>query len=183
MEDSLQRTNRLIALAKEQLSAEAPPPNPALASDSDPADISLGLEELELTASRLEGKIKSSMLKLLGKDSATAAAVKRAINGKFLGLRMKGRALLVRIRLKVQQSLLAASPYRRRISRAKKGGPPPLPCPFQADRAPNRLWQMLRFENIRRTALLVVPLAFDSWPLDITRYAICCENTPSGGAI
>jgi hypothetical protein len=112
MEDSLEKTKRLIKLATNQLLREGP---------LDGIDASLSLEDLQETAEQLKKKMQSSLMKLTGKDSATAAALKKAIKDEFLGLRLKGRALLIRIRQKVQQSLLAAVPFKRRVSRAKKG--------------------------------------------------------------
>lgn len=116
MEDSLEKTKRLIKLTNEQLLAE----NKSSAEDEG-LEIALGLEELHETADRLTKKMQSSIRKLTGKDSATAAALKKATENEFLGLRLKCLALLSRICQKVQQSLLAAVPFKRRISRAKKG--------------------------------------------------------------
>jgi hypothetical protein len=126
MEDSLQGTKRLIKLTQERLLSDGL--QPPSSSNESPDELLLSLEELQQTASRFEQKIQANMMKLIGKDSATASAIRRALDDDFLGQRLKGRALLVRIRMKVQQSLLAAVPYRRRISRAKKGKLSTLVC-------------------------------------------------------
>lgn len=116
MEDSLEKTNRLIKLAQQRLVDGD-------RSDSDETvEISLSLEDLEETAAQLRKKVEAGLRKLMGKDSATATALKKAIQNEFLALRLKSRALLMRIRQRVLQSLLAAVPFKRRISRAKKGG-------------------------------------------------------------
>ena len=92
-------------------------------SDDRILEVSLSLDELHQTAQQLEKRLQSNLQKLMGKDSATAALIKKAIHDDFLGLRLKCKALLMRLRQKVLQSLLAALPYKRRISRAKKGEP------------------------------------------------------------
>src|SRR5260370_29942848 len=55
------------------------------------------------------------------KSQPPASALKNAIGDEFLGLRLKCRALLIWIWQRVQQSLLAAVPFKRKMSRAKKG--------------------------------------------------------------
>jgi len=115
MEDSLQKTNRLIKLAQQQLV------DIERSGSDETVEISLSLEDLEETASQLRTKVQTSLRKLMGKDSATAAALKKAMQSEFLSLRLKSRAFLIRIRQRVLQSLLAAVPFKRRISRAKKG--------------------------------------------------------------
>ena len=111
----MQKTQKLIKLANQQLLRDQP------SNGDDSVEVSLSLDELQDTADKLEKKLQSNLMKLMGKDAATAAAIKKAMKDKFLSLRLKSRALLIRIRQKVLQSLLAAVPYKRRISRAKKG--------------------------------------------------------------
>lgn len=111
----MQKTQKLIKLANQQLLRDQP------SNGDDSVEVSLSLDELQDTADKLEKKLQSNLMKLMGKDAATAAAIKKAMKDKFLSLRLKSRVLLIRIRQKVLQSLLAAVPYKRRISRAKKG--------------------------------------------------------------
>ena len=116
MEDSLQKTNHLIKLAEHELTLDG-----KMSGNNETVDISLSLEDLRETADQLWKKVQSGLLKLMGKDSATASALKNAIGNEFLGLRLKCRALLIQIQQRVQQSLLAAVPFKRKMSRAKKG--------------------------------------------------------------
>ncbi len=92
-----------------------------MSGNNETVDISLSLEDLRETADQLWKKVQSGLLKLMGKDSATASALKNTIGNEFLCLRLKCRALLIWIWQRVQQSLLAAVPFKRKMSRAKKG--------------------------------------------------------------
>ena len=116
MEDSLQKTSHLIKLAECELALDG-----KMSGNNETVDISLSLEDLRETADQLWKKVQSGLLKLMGKDSATASALKNTIGNEFLCLRLKCRALLIWIWQRVQQSLLAAVPFKRKMSRAKKG--------------------------------------------------------------
>jgi len=96
--------------------------NPAEGSNpGGEVDTDLMLDDLHTAVARLEGRIKKNMEVLTGKDAGTASAIKKAAKNEHLARRLKARAILMRVHQKVKHSLLAAVPYRRRVSRAKKG--------------------------------------------------------------
>ena len=113
---SMEKTNHLIKIAEHELAL-----NGKRSGKNETVDISLSLEDLRETADQLQKKVQSGLLKFMGKDSATASALKKAIGNEFLGLRLKCRALLIQIQQRVQQSLIAAVPFKQKMSRAKKG--------------------------------------------------------------
>jgi hypothetical protein len=84
-------------------------------------EASITLEDLQALVAQLDIRINKKVKILTGKDSATAATVTRAVTNDYLAKRLKARALLMRVHQKVMHSLLVALPYKRRISRAKKG--------------------------------------------------------------
>jgi hypothetical protein len=84
-------------------------------------DAALMLDDLHAAVARLEGRIKKTTGVLTGKDPGTAKSIKAAVQNEYLARRLKARAVLMRVHQKVKHSLLAAVPYRRRVSRAKKG--------------------------------------------------------------
>lgn len=84
-------------------------------------EASITLEDLHALVAQLDIWINKKVRILTGKDSATAATVARAVTNDYLAKRLKARALLMRVHQKVMHSLLVALPYKRRISRAKKG--------------------------------------------------------------
>jgi hypothetical protein len=84
-------------------------------------EASITLEDLQALVAQLDIRINKKVKILTGKDSATAATVTRAVTNHYLAKRLKARALLMRVHQKVMHSLLVALPYKRRISRAKKG--------------------------------------------------------------
>ena len=96
-------------------------------------DAALILDDLHVAVARLEGRIKKTSQALTGKDPGTARSIKAAVQNEYLARRLKARAILMRVHQKVKHSLLAAVPYRRRISRAKKGE-----CLFQCLQLENR---------------------------------------------
>jgi hypothetical protein len=113
MMDSLQQTDGLIKAANEASSSN---------------DNSRGLLNLSLTLGGLvdlRQKLFQWMQKatqlLFGKDSATAATVKRAIKNEFLMKRMKVHALRLKIWHQVRDVLLMSLSFKCRISREKKG--------------------------------------------------------------
>jgi len=114
MVDSLQKTQTMIQLSTNQM-AEMP------AEEGGGVEISLGLDDLRAAADRLQRRIARDVQALMGKDKATASAIRKALKDSFLSLRLKCRAILIRLRDKVRDILLSAVPYRRRISRAKRG--------------------------------------------------------------
>ena len=81
----------------------------------------LGLEDLHASATRLQQRIKRSVQLLTGKDRATAEAVKNALKDAHLAKVYKCKAIQLRLANRVRNSLLAAVPFKRRISRVKKG--------------------------------------------------------------
>jgi len=84
-------------------------------------EISLGLDDLRPAAERLQRRIARDLQILMGQDYATASAINKALKDDFLAIRLKCRAILIRLRDKVRDILLSAVPYKRRISRAKRG--------------------------------------------------------------
>lgn len=84
-------------------------------------DATLILEDLSAAAACLDQRIKRDTEVLTGKDAETTKAIKKAARSDYVARRLKARAILMRVHQKVQHSLLAAVPYRRRVSRAKKG--------------------------------------------------------------
>ena len=84
-------------------------------------DAMLTLEDLHVVLARLEQRIESSLNSLTGTNASTKESILMAIKDDYLGKRLKAYAILTQVHQKVKQSLLAAVPYKRRISRAKKG--------------------------------------------------------------
>jgi hypothetical protein len=113
MMDSREKTARLIQQTTERLASGD--------VEDEVVDSSLGLEELHALAERLEKKISNNVKILTGKDAATAAAISKAVLDDYLAKRLKARAILMRVHQKVKDSVLVALPYKRRISRAKRG--------------------------------------------------------------
>jgi len=118
MMDSKEKALKLIARMTENLGESS--------NSGEETDAALMLDDLHVVVARLEGRIKKTMESLTGKDAGTAKSIKAAAQNEYLARRLKARAILMRVHQKVKHSLLAAVPYRRRISRAKKGG-----CLFQ----------------------------------------------------
>jgi uncharacterized protein YtpQ (UPF0354 family) len=114
MMDSREQTLALIRRVTENLAGEE-------AEDVEVADTSLTLEDLHALAARLDQRIKKNLEILTGKDAGTAASITQAVKDDYLAKRLKARAMLMRVHQKVKHSLLVAVPYKRRISRAKKG--------------------------------------------------------------
>jgi hypothetical protein len=115
MMDSKEKTLNLIKHVVENLAQ-------ADETHEEVVDSSLTLEDLHVLVARLDQRIKKSLTILTGKDAGTAESVKAAVQDDYLAKRFKAQAILMRIHQKVRHSLLAAVPYKRRISRAKKGG-------------------------------------------------------------
>src|SRR5260370_39393584 len=99
----MEKTNHLIKIAEHELSL-----NGKTSGKNETVDISLSLEDLRETADQFQKKVQSGLLKLMGKDSATASTLGNA----FLSLRLKFRALLIWIQQRVQQSLIAAVSFK-----------------------------------------------------------------------
>lgn len=87
------------------------------------------LEDLEQQEARLQSRISQNLAALKRQDTSTAETVHLILEDKFQGKIYKSQALLIRLRSKVRQALLAAVPFKRRISRAKKGMDPILELP------------------------------------------------------
>jgi hypothetical protein len=114
MMDSKEKTVILIKRMTENLAK----PN---RTEEQEVDAMLTLEDLHLVLARLEERIQKSLNSLTGIDTGAKESVLTAIWDDYLGKRLKAYAILMQVHQKVKQSLLAAVPYKRRISRAKKG--------------------------------------------------------------
>ena len=114
MMDSLQQTDGLIK-ATTQASASSNTHSQELLS------LSLTLEDLMDLQRKLYGRIQNATRILFGRDTATAAAVQRAIKNEFLMKRMKAHAIRLKIRHQVRDVLLMSVSIKRRTSREKKG--------------------------------------------------------------
>lgn len=79
------------------------------------------LEDLQQQEARLQSKISQNLAAIKRQDASTATTVHLVLEDKFQGKIYKSQALLMRLCSKVRQALLAAVPFKRRISRAKKG--------------------------------------------------------------
>lgn len=117
LQDSLSSVEAMIN-ENANKSVESEGPNAAL----DSIESSLSLEDLRTAAGRLKERITRSLQLLTGKDSATGDLVKKALKNEQLGKVYKCRAVQLRLASRVRNNLMAAVPFRRRISRAKKGG-------------------------------------------------------------
>lgn len=113
MMDSKEKALRLIKRMTENLAKGSNP--------GEETDAALMLDDLHVAVAQLEGRIKKTMEILTGKDAGTAISIKAAVQNKYLAQRLKAHAILMRVHQKVKHSLLAAVPYWRRVSRAKKG--------------------------------------------------------------
>jgi len=107
---------KALSLIKRMTESLAESDNPG-----EETDAALMLDDLHVAVTRLEGRIKKTTGALTGKDPGTARSIKAAVKNEYLARRLKARAVLMRVHQKVKHSLLAAVPYRRRVSRAKKG--------------------------------------------------------------
>jgi hypothetical protein len=116
MVDILETTEAMIKSHGQQASASS-----NLGPNGEIIDLSLSLEDLHSTATRLRARINQSINLLTGKDTATAVALRHAIQNDFQLKLYKCRALLLRLANKVRDSLLATVPYKRRISHTKQG--------------------------------------------------------------
>ena len=84
-------------------------------------DATVYLDDLRKAEKKLNERIRQHKRTLTGKDAPTAAMIEHALKDKFELKVFKCRALIICLCFKVRQSLLAAVPFKRRISRAKKG--------------------------------------------------------------
>jgi hypothetical protein len=114
MMDSKEKTQSLIKRMTENLGR----PNQ---TEEQEVDAMLTLEDLHVVLARLEQRIELSLNSLTGTNAGTKESILMAIQDDYLGKRLKAYAILTQVHQKVKQSLLAAVPYKRRISRAKKG--------------------------------------------------------------
>lgn len=87
----------------------------------DLVDSGIALEELQSDIAKLKQKIETMISSLSLEDPATGEAVRLALRNKFELDLYKCQALLIRLGSKVRQAVLAAVPFKRRISRSKKG--------------------------------------------------------------
>lgn len=111
--DSLQQTDSLIKAAMESSSSNT--------HSQELLSLSLTLEDLTDLRQKLFKRIQKATRLLLGKDSSTAAAVKRAMKNEFLMKRMKAHAIRLKIKQQVRDMLLMSVSIKRRTSREKKG--------------------------------------------------------------
>jgi hypothetical protein len=115
--DFLEKTEAMIkSHGQEALSSEALGENGAI------LDLSLSLEDLHATATRLKARIRQSVKLLTGKDSAAGAALQNVIKSEFDLRLYKCRALLLRLATRIRDCLLSTVPYKKRISHTKQGG-------------------------------------------------------------
>lgn len=119
MRDSYDATEEMIDCVTKKIASSRPSADGADATSI--IDLSLNLESLQATSTCLKQRIDQSMQLLTGKDNATASAIKASFKDDFQNKIYKCRALLIQLLSKVRQALLAAVPFKRRISRAKKG--------------------------------------------------------------
>ena len=113
MMDSLQQTDGLIKAASE-----------ASLSNTDSQELlnlSLTLEDLTDLRQKLYRRIQKATQLLFGKDTSTAAAVRRVMQNEFLMKRMKAHAIRLKIRHQVRDVLLMSVSFKHRTSREKKG--------------------------------------------------------------
>lgn len=87
---------------------------------SDLVGSSVTLEDLQQEEARLQDKIKQNMA-LLNRNTEAGETARLLLKNEFQQKLYKCQALLMRLCSKVRQALLAAVPFKRRISRAKKG--------------------------------------------------------------
>jgi hypothetical protein len=111
--DSLQQTDGLIKAATEASSSNN--------QSQELLSLSLTLEDLIDLRRKLFKRIQKATHLLLGKDTSTAAAVKRAMKNEFLMKRMKAHAIRLKIRQQVRDVLLMSVSIKRQTSREKKG--------------------------------------------------------------
>jgi hypothetical protein len=113
MMDSLQQTDGLIKAANEASASNA--------NSQELLNLSLTLEDLVDLRQKLCQRIQKATKLLFGRDSTTAAAVKRAMKNEYLMKRMKAHALRLKIKHQVRDVLLMSVSFKRQISREKKG--------------------------------------------------------------
>lgn len=111
MMDSLHQTDDLIRVVSER---------EASATEGG-IDLGFTLEELLSMKNRLTARIEKANRILMGRDSATARAIEAATKDDVKIKKMKARAIRLKIRHKIKDVLMSAVPYKRRISRTKKG--------------------------------------------------------------
>jgi hypothetical protein len=119
LRESYEATERMIEGITKEIASSKPSTDATDATSI--IDLSLNLASLQTTSTRLKQRIDQSMHLLTGKDNATASAIKASLKDEFQNKIYKCRALLIQLVSKVRQALLAAVPFKRRISRAKKG--------------------------------------------------------------
>jgi hypothetical protein len=118
MVDVLEKTEAMIKSRAEMASSSEPL---TAGPDGEIMDLSLSLEDLDATATRLKARINQSIKLLTGKDGNASTALQRVIKNDFDLKVYKCRALLLRLATRVRDSLLATAPYKKRISHVKQG--------------------------------------------------------------
>jgi hypothetical protein len=113
MMDSRGKALGLIKDIKTKLGSDLEGPN------DEAIDKSLILEDIILIEARLDQRIQKSLKSLTAKDAGTTESVRRAMKDDFLFKRLQAQAVLLRIRHKVTDAVLARVPMKRRISRLK----------------------------------------------------------------
>ena len=91
---------------------------------SDLVGSSITLQDLEKDQCRLQAKIQQNLALLKRETGEGKESVRLLMADEFQSKIYKCQALLMRLCSKVRQALLAAVPFKRRISRAKKGANP-----------------------------------------------------------
>ena len=99
MVDSLQKTQTMIKLSTNQMAEMS-------TEEGGRVEISLGLDDLRPAADRLQQRIARDLQALMGKDRATASAIRKALKDDFLTMRLKCRAILIHLRDKIRDILL-----------------------------------------------------------------------------
>lgn len=84
-------------------------------------NLSEDIDDLASAYTRLDVRLQHNYKLLTGKDETAAALLRGTFDDEMQCLAFKCRAYLYQIHLKVQQAKLAAVPFERRISQAKKG--------------------------------------------------------------
>jgi hypothetical protein len=116
MVESLTSLQDTIKAATEELTLMNPEEQ-----SGDIIDFTVYLKDLQKAEAKLNEQIRQHKQTLTGKDAPTGAMIEHALKDKFELKVFKCRALMIRLCSKIRQSLLAAVPFKRRISRAKKG--------------------------------------------------------------
>jgi hypothetical protein len=87
-------------------------------------DLSIQQSDLEASNQRLSVRINKGVKQLMDKDRATATMLKKAQDDKFIGLRLRARAIKHRIRSRVRERRFESERLERAYFRATLGASP-----------------------------------------------------------